>query len=114
MEVDREHATGHRGNMLMLTLSFPALAGYPHPTWDPIEFRDWAFATCHAKSEWCAALFVAGVWNTNLARQMSMPRAKLETAIEKGRGFDVLDAIACWDDGNRRAFAQWARAPWFA
>jgi hypothetical protein len=45
---------------------------------------------------------------------MSMPRAKLETAIEKGRGFDVLDAIACWDDGNRRAFAQWARAPWFA
>jgi hypothetical protein len=109
----RRKCTGNRTMMLGLTLSFPALADYPHVTWDPDEFVAWARAECHASSEWHAAVFVVAVWNVHLAREMSAPKG-MRKPRANGRGFDAIEALVKWDSHNREAFLAWARDPWWA
>lgn len=110
---ERRNCTGNRRMMLGLTLSFPALAAYPHVTWNPDEFIEWSKRTCHTSSEWHAALFVAAVWSVRVARVMSAP-PRTKEPWKKGRGFDVIEAMGSWDHSNRAAFAAWAKDPWWA
>lgn len=80
---------------------FPSLRGAPGVTegWSAVTLDDWA-ATVASSGEKHSARFVLGVWN-----QYEDWRC--------GR-FDVMEAIATWDNNHRQPFLSWAEQPWFA
>ena len=95
-----------------LARSFSALRSAPvelfHP-WDAARFAEHFRPGSSGEKD--AALFILSVWNptTNWRRVARLARDRSPT----GGFFDVHRALANWDHGNRRAFLDWAREPWW-
>lgn len=53
-----------------------------------------------SSGEKATCLFIARVWNPVYA-------------LGKGWDFDVMQALSCWDDKHRKAFVDWAGAPFW-
>ena len=95
-----------------LARSFSALRGAPgalFAPWDALRFAE--FYRTGSSGEKDAALFVLSVWNpsTNWRRVTKLSR----DPGPLGGFFDVHRALANWDNGNRAAFLEWARNPWW-
>ncbi len=93
--IERDH------KMLALVNSFPCLRlkNCPLALWDGRRFQAWAKEKLLSSGERHAARFVLFVWNPRT--RWSIGKFKLE------------DALGIWDDGNRRAFVEWVRRPWW-
>lgn len=77
-----------------LAQTFPALRGAPGTRpFDEDRLQEW-MGVCSG-GERRAAAFILSVWNHFEYK------------------FDVGE-ISGWDDGNLRAFAEWAKDPWWA
>lgn len=92
-----------RAYILTLVLSFPCLAAkeralgmLTEEKWDVDAFMKGTRGWSRAERE--AALFVANVWNPGYA-------------AERRWRFDAMEAVAIWDNGNRRAYYNWVANP---
>ena len=87
--------------MEALALSFPSLEHAPGVSpWEPEVFAEWAAGPAPSHGTRCAAPLVLLVWNS----YAEWPCGR----------FDLMDALACWDDRHRAAFIAWAQKPWWA
>lgn len=87
--------------MAALAEAFPALEGAPGVRpWDAVELDRWAAGPVPSGGAVLAAQFVLQVYNW--------------TACWSCGPFCLGRAIAVWDEGQRAAFAAYARDPWLA
>jgi hypothetical protein len=86
--------------MTVLAESFPTLrqADGVNP-WNVDRFESWLLSGAPGHGAKCAGRFVLSVWNPYHAWRSS--------------NFDLHEALGCWDDPHRAAFAAWVRAPWW-
>lgn len=88
----------HR-DMTELARSFHVLEDAPGlDPWEPCTLDVWASHPLRGESTRYAAQFVLHVWNAHHPWQCGQ--------------FNMMDALAKWDDRNRHAWQCWARAPW--
>jgi hypothetical protein len=86
--------------MEILAQSFPTLRGVPGTQpWDPERFETWAAGPAPSHGAFCAARFILAVYNSTDEWQCGT--------------FDLMEALACWDDQHRAAFLEWVREPWW-
>ncbi len=112
------------GRMSQLALTFPTLrsAAGVDP-FDVDELDAWACgpAPCHG-GLW-SARFVLAVWSGQMGRVKPSRKIKnpdwegdrrfpVDTVWKSGL-FDVVLALATWDQQHRVAFLAWAREPWW-
>jgi hypothetical protein len=82
-----------------LARTFPSLAGAPGvKPWEPETLDSWA-ATVASSGERHAARFILAVWDPGYV-------------WDCGR-FDLMEALAAWDEAHRRALLAWAAEPWW-
>ena len=83
--------------------SFPALKHAPGvEPFDPLKLDAWAAGPC-SHGERCTAQFVLNVWT----------HSSVTDEMWSCGPFDVLEALAVWDEPQRAAFLAWARDPWW-
>jgi len=86
--------------MESLALSFHGLARASGvQPFDPEKLDAWASGPAPGHGALCAARFVLSVWN--------------ERAPWRSGHFDAMEALGCWDAEHRKAFVDWAAAPWW-
>jgi hypothetical protein len=86
--------------MTALALSFPTLADADGVRpWDPDRLEAWLRSGAPGHGARCAGRFVLSVWNSYHEWQCG--------------GFDLHEALGCWDERHRRAFVAWIAKPWW-
>ena len=87
--------------MTTLAQSFPTLrvADGVSP-WDAERLEAWLMSGAPGHGAKCAGRFVLSVWNSYHTWACGH--------------FDLHEALGCWDDKHRSAFARWVTAPWWA
>ena len=117
--------------MLALIRSFPTLAkhedcavgwgqAFKGGHWDPVAFDHWTYTSPSVTSgSRQAAKFVLSVWSGQ-AIHLSPPKTGPWDAPAtewdcpwKIGGFDLMHALKVWDDAHKKAFLDWAKAPWW-
>lgn len=110
----------HYPRLTVLARSFPALERAKGlAPFDPEEFDRWAAQHTSGGGRH-AARFVLAVWSGTTGTVFGRPRKgpddclhfTVETWWRVGL-FDVVDAMARWDDPHRQAFLAWAKDPWW-
>jgi hypothetical protein len=87
--------------VLGVVARFPRLRSSPHLTpFSAEKFSRYWKRNAYSNSEHHMVAFVLNVWNRTWARKA-------------GWRFDLVEAIACWDDTNRTAFLAWCQRPYF-
>jgi hypothetical protein len=87
--------------MAALVLTFPSTTSAPPARFcDANSFDRWAAETPLSHGELVTARFLLAVWNPGHEWRF-------------GR-FDMMEAIAVWDDRYRAAFIAWARDPFWS
>ena len=98
--VDRSNVTGNRLNMAWLCRQFPTLHGaHGADPFDADALDCWVRSGAATSAGRNAVRFVLQVWNSR-ERWKAGP-------------FNVVDAMAGWDDTHRAGFLRWAADPWF-
>ena len=83
--------------VVRLGLSFPSLRGRPGiQPWAPELLAHWAAGPSPSLGAHHAARFLLALWG-----------------YPQTSPFDVHDAMTVWDAEHRRAFLDWAIAPWW-
>ncbi|MDD9940779.1 MAG: hypothetical protein OXU20_06935 [Myxococcales bacterium] len=97
-----------------LCASFPSLRGVPgSDPWDAMQLLTWVCSSGAVTTGGrLAAQFVLQVWNptTDWGAQA---RRILEIEDAELRPFNVVVALARWDDDHERAFRRWAELPFW-
>jgi hypothetical protein len=84
-----------------LALTFPSLKGKPGVRpWDANTVDDWTSGEEASHGERITGRFILAVYNPNFAWR-------------SGR-FDLMEALAVWDEAHYRAFLAWVVEPWCA
>lgn len=120
---DRSALWGADRNVSMVRLcqSFPTLRGAPGTDpWDPMALLRWILGGAATSGNTHAVKFVLQVWNSRVDWQQ-IARAPADSEHE-GLGikdavlspFNVVDALAVWDDEHTQAFLKWAHTPFWA
>ena len=105
--------------MARLAWSFPALRradGIGEHDWDREAFLRWLVSSAPTACAWHAGRFVLSVWSSS-TNWNAIARAENEELVEDDPDldlrFDLVLAMATWDDEHRAAFAQWIQVPFF-
>ena len=97
------HGHPRAADLAALAMSFPSLTrAWGAQPFNPYHLAAWGQAEASSGALHCVR-FMLTVWSG---------QAHLEP-FEVGP-FDAVRALQGWDNGNRAAFAAWARAPWWA
>lgn len=98
--IDRSNVTGNRLNMAWLCRQFPTLRhAHGADPFDADALDVWVRSGAATSASRNAVRFVLQVWNSGEAW--------------KAGPFNVVDAMAGWDDAHRAGFLRWAADPWF-
>jgi hypothetical protein len=89
-----------RARMITLARTFPALRTAPGiEPWRPDDLQAWSNGPA-SHGQRLTAHFLLSVWDRQLGWELDP--------------FDVMEALHAWDLRHRRAFLEWAAAPWWA
>lgn len=95
----------------------PAPGAWP---FEPSRLDAWASSGRGSHAALYAARFLLAVWSGRTQRIVSGPRkgkdAELRWSVEtpwRCGPFDVVDALATWDQHHRTSFLRWAARPWW-
>jgi hypothetical protein len=104
--------TGGADGMTRLARGFPMLAeARGIDPWDVGTFLRWACTADLTSSSLYAVRFVLQVWNARTDWRAAAADKGLDGAHLEP--FNVVDALAAWDDAHRAAFVSWCEAPFW-
>jgi hypothetical protein len=98
--------------MTRLAQSFPSLQGADGvDPWNARVFMAWAGSSTMSPAGEHASRFVLEVWGP--AADWRLVAERLGVRGDRLGRFDAVEAMRCWDDVHRAAFAAWAVTPFF-
>jgi hypothetical protein len=98
--LDEEPTAAER--MTYLAQSFPTLVGRPGvEPWDPLLLEKHSMSGDAGAAELHACRFLLGLWNPHRKKAWSCGR------------FELVKAMATWDDDHRQALIDWVEKPWW-